>query len=96
MMLGYPASGSLDIVQPFSSPQIYLGLFVQDNIRVSKRLTVNVGLRWDVETARTERYNRLSYFDPTVASPLAAHRHSQPGRRTAIPGRGRKFQPAAE
>src|SRR5581483_6497863 len=71
MMLGYPASGSLDIVQPFSSPQVYTGLFVQDNFRVSKRLTINFGLRWDVETARTERYNPLSYFDPAVASPLA-------------------------
>jgi hypothetical protein len=71
MLLGYPASGSIDIVQPFSSPEIYLGLYVQDNIRMSKRLTINVGLRWETEMPRTERYNRLSYFDPSVASPLA-------------------------
>ena len=71
MMLGYPASASLDIVQPFSSPEIYLGLFLQDDIRLSKSLTLNVGLRWEVEMPRSERYNRLSYFDPTVASPLA-------------------------
>ena len=50
-VLGYPASGSIDIVQPFSSNQTYLGLFLQDNFRVSRRLTV----RWDVKPARNER-----------------------------------------
>lgn len=71
LLLGYPASGDIQVVQPFSSPQPYIGLYVQDDIRVSSRLTVNVGMRWDVEMPRSERYNRLSYFNPTVASPLA-------------------------
>jgi hypothetical protein len=34
-------------------------------------LTLNIGLRWDVEMPRDERYDRLSYFDPDAPSPIA-------------------------
>ena len=44
--------------------------FVQDNWHISDRLTVNLGLRYDVDMPRTERYNRMSYFDPNAASPV--------------------------
>src|SRR5678815_174817 len=39
--------------------------------KVTNKLTLNLGLRWDVDLPRTERYNRLSYWDPDVASPIA-------------------------
>jgi carboxypeptidase family protein len=42
--------------------------FVQDNWHVNKRLTLNLGLRYDVDMPRTERHNRMSYFDPNAAS----------------------------
>ena len=35
------------------------------------RLTLNIGLRYDVDVPRTERYNRLSYFDIDAPSPIA-------------------------
>jgi Carboxypeptidase regulatory-like domain/TonB dependent receptor len=44
--------------------------FVQDNWRATDKLTLNLGLRYDLDLARTERYNRMSHFDPEVASPL--------------------------
>jgi len=34
------------------------GFFVQDDWKVSKSLTVTIGLRWGVRTALHERYNR--------------------------------------
>jgi hypothetical protein len=71
-LLGYPASGNIVILEPSASPQLYQGSFIQDDIRFSSRLTVNFGLRWEVETPRWERYNRLSYFNPNAASPLAS------------------------
>lgn len=70
-LLGHPASGSIIRQEPNSSPTLYHGLYLQDDIRINDRLTVNVGLRWDVETSRWERYDRLSYFDGQAASPLA-------------------------
>ena len=38
---------------------------------MSQRLTINFGIRWDTDLPHTERYNRLSYFDPDAPSPLA-------------------------
>jgi len=71
-LLGYPASGNITILQSFAAAQLYNGLFAQDDWRISNKLTVNLGLRWDVETGRSERYDRLSWFDPDAPSPLAA------------------------
>ncbi|HET8549457.1 MAG TPA: hypothetical protein VFL57_15700, partial [Bryobacteraceae bacterium] len=34
-------------------------------------LTLNLGLRWDIDTPRTERYNRTNYFDPNAPTPAA-------------------------
>lgn len=47
------------------------GFFGQDNWKVSSKLTLNLGLRYDVTLPRTDRYNRQNYFNPNVASPLA-------------------------
>jgi hypothetical protein len=46
------------------------GFFLQDNWKVTPKLTLNLGLRYDVTLPRTERENRQNWFDPTVASPL--------------------------
>jgi hypothetical protein len=71
-LLGYPASGSITILEPFTAPQTYVAPYVQDDIRVTSKLTIHLGLRWDVETPRWETHNRLSYFNPNVTSPLAS------------------------
>lgn len=44
--------------------------FIQDNWRVTDKLTLNLGLRYDLSLPRTERHNRLSYLDPNAPSPL--------------------------
>ena len=41
------------------------GYFVQDDIRLSQRLTVNAGLRYDIFTPFTEIQNRISNFNPS-------------------------------
>jgi len=45
------------------------GMFVQDNWKVNDKLALNIGVRYDIELPRTERYNRMSYFDPNAPAP---------------------------
>jgi hypothetical protein len=63
-MLGLPVSSSKSLLGsgvPYLSYTEY-GSFIQDQWRVSSKLTVNIGLRWDLFTPVSEKYNRLSDF----------------------------------
>ena len=73
LLLGAGTSGNT-LIQNWknvASQNFYFAGYVQDDWRVSEKLTLNVGLRYDLETPRTERYDRMNYFDPNARSPLA-------------------------
>jgi hypothetical protein len=46
------------------------GFFAQDNWKATSKLTLNLGLRYDITLPRTDRYNRQDWFDRNVTSPL--------------------------
>ncbi len=46
-----------------ASLQSYQGAYFQDDIKLTKKLTINAGIRWDYEPPRTERYNREVFWD---------------------------------
>ena len=72
LLSGIPSGGQLPLV-PFVSTQNHnWALFMQDDIRVTKKFTLNLGVRWEVELPRTERYNQQNYWDLNITNPLAA------------------------
>ena len=73
LMIGYVDNSFSEYeIPPYTSTQNYqVGGFVLDNWRATAKLTLNPGFRYDVETPRTERYNQMSYFDPSAASPIS-------------------------
>ena len=52
--------------------QIYRGFYGDDTYRVTNKLTLNLGMRYDLQGPWSERFNRQSYFDPTAQSWLAS------------------------
>jgi hypothetical protein len=69
-LLGLPEYGYITHDITTAQASSYIGLYGQDDYKVSARLTLNIGLRWDVELPRTERYNKLTYWDINAASPI--------------------------
>jgi len=53
--------------------QIYRAFYFADSWHATNKLTLNLGLRYDLQGPWSERFNRLSYFDPTVPSFLNAY-----------------------
>jgi hypothetical protein len=53
-----------DLFSAVASP--YYALFAEDTFHASPNLTITAGLRWDIFGGKTERHDRLEYFDPTA------------------------------
>ncbi len=71
MMLGDFSSDSYTINPSYALQQIYIAPWVQDDWRVNRKLTLNLGLRWDLESPYTERFNKLvTTFCTTCVNPL--------------------------
>jgi hypothetical protein len=72
LLMGVGTGGSYEIPdRPATQSFSYAG-FIQDNWRATDKLTLNLGLRYDISLPRTERFNHMNYLDPEVASPLQA------------------------
>jgi hypothetical protein len=72
MLLGTGSSGTLQSnYKNVATNSFYMAGYFQDDWRVTPTLSLSLGLRYDIDFPRTERYNRTNYFDPTVASPVS-------------------------
>ena len=71
VLLGVADRGFVSHDEAVSTHSPYAAWFVQDDIKLTSRLTLNLGLRYSIDWPRSERYDRLSVFNPEVASPLA-------------------------
>ncbi|WP_187290181.1 TonB-dependent receptor [Terriglobus saanensis] len=73
LLLGYPNSGTLNAnIHQFWS-QHYFAPWIQDDWKLTKKLTLNLGMRWDFLTPQVERHNKANgAFDPTVLNPVSS------------------------
>jgi hypothetical protein len=68
-LLGYPSAGTIQ-TSPFTAGSTrYQGYYANDSFQATSKLTVNLGLRWEIPGAFTERFDRLATFDLSLTNP---------------------------
>lgn len=73
MLLGLPTGGGMTVNASSAEQSLFQSLFFQDDWRITRKLTLNIGMRWDADSPVTERYNRsVRGFDFVSANPVEA------------------------
>jgi hypothetical protein len=73
-LLGAPTGGQFSLDPTLSTSQTYSGFYLQDDFKVLRNLTVNLGMRWEYASPWTDRYNQLAFFDPNFTDPLTGRK----------------------
>lgn len=72
-LLGLPTGGNMPLLADRAATAKYHSGFFQDDWRISRRLTLNLGLRYEIDLGTTERYDRRIHdFDASVTNPTEA------------------------
>lgn len=72
MLIGWATGSEYHIEPKTFSRSAYWGFFVQDDWKITNKLTLNLGLRYDFDVPRWELENRYSYWDLEAQSPVKA------------------------
>jgi hypothetical protein len=65
LLIGYGDSGSINVTQSVADKSKETGFYVQDDWRVNRKLTLNLGIRYEWSTPYTERRNNSQFSDFT-------------------------------
>ena len=85
-LLGIPDNANRTNSQELKLRNYDLSPYIQDDIKISPKLTINVGLRWDLQAPFTENHNNIVFFNPDGTD---AHYNTSAG--TPIAGAATKF-----
>jgi outer membrane receptor protein involved in Fe transport len=91
-LLGYPQDAYIDVNSEPARQQNLFSVYVQDDIRVTERLKLNVGVRWDYLGPLTDRFDALTTgFDTSSPFPISVPGISLTGglRFAGVGGNGR-------
>jgi hypothetical protein len=72
MLMGLPASGNTGIAISVVSRTWFHGVYLQDDWKATQKLTVNLGLRYEIQRPVTDRYNRQAWFDYKTVNPISS------------------------
>jgi hypothetical protein len=72
-LMGNMTSVTLAVPADYSNRKKQIGMFLQDTWKVTRKLTLDYGLRWDYGTYAKEQYGRTSNFSATVLNPSAGN-----------------------
>jgi Carboxypeptidase regulatory-like domain/TonB-dependent Receptor Plug Domain len=76
-LLGDIKTGTYSLAQPLIGRRNYnVGLYVQDDWKLTPKLTLNLGLRWEYESPLTTPNNEYSRVDPTTGQVLFAGKNA--------------------
>jgi hypothetical protein len=80
LLLGAGTGGNITHNDVFSLNRLYYGFYIQDNWKLTPRLTLNLGLRYNLEVGQNESHDRMAFMDLDSPSPL--------GQQVGLPLRG--------
>ena len=70
-LIGQANQASRQKLDSIGSHASYWAGYIQDDWRATSRLTLNLGLRWEVELPRYVEQNRMNSFDPRAINPVS-------------------------
>ncbi|MFZ0633238.1 MAG: carboxypeptidase regulatory-like domain-containing protein [Acidobacteriaceae bacterium] len=70
-MLGIPDEANRSNSQELELRNLDYSPYIQDDLRLTRKLTLNLGVRWDIMQPFTENHDLIVFFDPTIANPAA-------------------------
>jgi hypothetical protein len=71
-LLGLPDSVNRSNSQELRLRNFDVSPYIQDDIKLTPKLTINVGVRWDIQVPFTEVNNLIVFFDPSNSTPNPA------------------------
>ena len=73
LLLGYPTSSSRNPVSPkYYQRMKAINVYAQDDYKLASNFTLNIGLRWELNTPLVEKNNMLSNFNPITGTIVVA------------------------
>ncbi|MBZ2180770.1 MAG: TonB-dependent receptor domain-containing protein [Acidobacteriota bacterium] len=95
-LLGVPQDGAITITRPLFLYQRYWGAYIQDDWRVTDKLTLNLGFRYEYTTPYAEKFGQIGYIDFDAVDPVAGTKGTfkliEPGGYQSDPNR-KNFSP---